>query len=412
MRVLYITAQIPWGSGEAFVFPEIEAFRARGIDVRILPLRPARKIASSKEAFEASGFSEKLPLFGIRTFILAFRTLARHPYGAARAVAKLLAASGNLVKALKNMVIVPKGLAVASVVERLQPDHIHAHWASTPSSAAFIAAEITSTPWSFTAHRWDIQENNALALKASSAEFTRTISIKGLSWVRELVPAELHDRIVCIHMGVKIADSNGMKLPRPATPKEPTIMVCPANLLPVKGHYFLLEALAILRQSGVSFQCKMLGDGPLREVLEAQTAQLGLGDVVQWMGHIPHERLLEMYSDDSRVVVVLPSIVTDEGAQEGIPVSLMEAMAAGVPVVSTETGGIPELLSRGAGLLVPPGRPDELAKALCSLVQDDSLYREIVLAGLHRVMQEFSVEASVSKLSERILGPPEGKRKL
>lgn len=96
--------------------------------------------------------------------------------------------------------------------------------------------------------------------------------------------------------------------------------------------------------------------------------------------------------------MVLPSIVTDQGEKEGIPVVLMEAMAAGVPVISTSTGGIPELLSGGAGLMVPPGDPNALADAIHEVLTDRETWNRLSVAGRGRIRQEYHLPSIASEL--------------
>ena len=115
-------------------------------------------------------------------------------------------------------------------------------------------------------------------------------------------------------------------------------------------------------------------------------------------GAIPHEKLMEMYKGGKVDLVVLPSIVTPQGEHEGIPVALMEAMAYGIPVISTNTGGIPELLSAGAGTIVEGKTPEQLVKAIGSLLEDADLRRKIGVAGYQRVKEEFNTAANVAGL--------------
>jgi len=108
---------------------------------------------------------------------------------------------------------------------------------------------------------------------------------------------------------------------------------------------------------------------------------------------VPHEKLLELYVREDIGAFVLPSLGLDGDLHEGIPVSLMEAMAFGVPVISTETGGIPELLGGGAGIIVPPADPAALAAAIARLAADPDLRRRLGERGRERVEEAFSVQA-------------------
>jgi glycosyltransferase involved in cell wall biosynthesis len=178
--------------------------------------------------------------------------------------------------------------------------------------------------------------------------------------------------------------------------------VVPANLLEVKGHTYLLQALQILGDRGVDLHLDLAGDGPLREDLLRETNELGLGDRVNFLGLVPHEKLLERLQTGVWDILVLPSIVTGSGEKEGIPVALIEAMSCRVPVVSTATGGIPELFERvDEALLVPPKDPAALAQAIERVAVDPALRERLVELGSRRVEDSFAVEQVTEELVKR-----------
>jgi len=142
----------------------------------------------------------------------------------------------------------------------------------------------------------------------------------------------------------------------------------------------------------------LAGEGELRLIVEEQAKNLGLTDRVRFLGYMPHEELLRVYEEGKIDAVVLPSVDLGDGLNEGIPVALMEAMAFGIPVVSTQTGGIPELLGGGAGLLVPPKDPEALAAVIRKLFEDQALAKEVGLAGQRRVQEDFAVEQVIARL--------------
>ena len=128
--------------------------------------------------------------------------------------------------------------------------------------------------------------------------------------------------------------------------------------------------------------------------------ELNLGDVVTLCGRLPHDKVLGMYQDGCISVLVTPSIVTEDGQREGIPVALMEAMAFGVPVISTTTGGIPELLGDGAGILVPPGDSKALADAIEVIVENSYYCAELGQKGRKKIETDFSLTSVVRQLAE------------
>jgi len=295
--------------------------------------------------------------------------------------------------------VFPKGLWLARVARQQSIDHIHAHWASTSATAALVASVVSGVPWSFTAHRWDIPENNLLGKKAQTAMFVRAIDAQGAHELA-LLAAQHQHKVRVIHMGVAVPPPGHKREQRAPGPLR---ILLGARFVEVKGHRYALEAVARLKTAGVDVSLDCAGNGPLRRAVEEHVSALNLLDRVQFHGVLDHQDLLTQLSEQRWDVALLPSI--DMGKhKEGIPVLLIEAMAAGVPVVATKTGGIPELLDGGAGVLIPERDALSIAEALGNLAADGELRRRLADTGLRRVRDQFSVESSVSALLDEILG--------
>ncbi|MBW6394560.1 glycosyltransferase family 4 protein [Thermus sp. SYSU G05001] len=384
MRVLYITSSLPFGVGEPFLYPEIRAIKDLGVDLKVVPLYP-RGTLVHPEAKAVITMVEAAPLFSWRILQVALRVLLRFPKRALQALLLLL--TPNPWHLLKNLTVFPKALWLADLAMSWRADHIHAHWAATTSSMAMAASHVSGVPWSLTAHRWDVVENNLLHRKARHARFFRCISEKTKSMALERgVPEE---KVLVLHLGVSLPALSELTSRRDRASRETFVLLCPAAFLPVKGHRFLIEALAELPDR---VQLWLAGDGPLRPELESQVQRLGLKERVRFLGYLAHDQLLELYRDNQVDAVVLPSVDLGDGLNEGIPVALMEAMAFGCPVIATATGGIPELLRDGAGLLVPDKSSQALATAILRFLNDDTLRKETAERGRLRVRTQFSVE--------------------
>jgi glycosyltransferase involved in cell wall biosynthesis len=274
-------------------------------------------------------------------------------------------------------------------------EHIHAHWGSTTATMAWIVSELTGIPWSFTLHRWDILENNILKGKVKSAKFVRCISEHGKNELLEIVGERCVGKIEMLHMGVRIPVS-GSKFQKH---RKIFTIITPANLLEVKGHQYLIEACAILVKSGIkNFQCIFYGGGPLRDKLERLVEEKKLTNYIKIPGAIPHEKLMGMYKNHEVDLVILPSITTNKGEHEGIPVSLMEAMAFGIPVISTNTGGIPELVNDESGIIVEEKNVKDITDALEKFIKDKKFGNKIGKKGMLKVKKDFNVETNVKSL--------------
>jgi glycosyltransferase involved in cell wall biosynthesis len=393
MKIAYITAHTPFGKGETFVLEEMFALAELGLELLIVPRNPPKEVFhdSARQLLDRTVW---LPLFSGR-ILLAFLKAAVLKRRFWKVLADIFRHSRTPRILVKNLAVIPKAVFIADLFREAKVQHIHAHWGSTTATMAWVASELTGIPWSMTLHRWDIAENNMLKLKVERSAFVRCISEDGRREVLRIVGEQLQHKVKVLHMGVRL----------PNTPPEKTcltrqvfVIACPANLVPVKGHRFLIEACALLRERGVrNFKCLIIGDGPLETELRRQVEELGLEEVVKFMGRLPHEKLIQMYEQGEVDVVVIPSIVTEEGEKEGIPIALMEAMAYGIPVISTETGGVPELLS-GAGIIVPPKSPQALAEAIIELMKTKKFRRQLARLGRARVEMSFSLKLNIQKL--------------
>jgi len=178
---------------------------------------------------------------------------------------------------------------------------------------------------------------------------------------------------------------------------QPPVILSVARLVEKKGLSDLILAADILRQRGHRFQVEIVGDGPLRQSLEAQVRRLGLNDRVTLLGPLPHEIIRRAYQ---RVCLfALPCVVGADGDRDGIPNVLLEAMASGVPVVSTPISGIPEVInSEEEGLLVPPNRPAQLADALERLLNSPELRERLAFAARAKIETCFSIEKNSAQL--------------
>ena len=153
---------------------------------------------------------------------------------------------------------------------------------------------------------------------------------------------------------------------------------------------------------GVDFRCLIVGAGPERRKLAEMIVKLGLGGAVTLAGALPHHRVLAILGAGAAGLLAHPSVETADGAHEGIPVAVMEAMARGVPVVVTRTGGLPELVDDETGLVVPPADPGALARAIRELLADPVGAEARAVAARYRVSREFNLEKNVSRLLSRM----------
>ena len=392
-RVAYVTAKAPFGQVEAFVIEELIELRRQGVDVRIFPVRPTDALVHG-DAESLVACSDRSSLLSLRVIGAAAITIVNRPVRSGRAILAMLVGQRPQVF-VKNLAVIPKGLWLARRILEDGIEHVHAYWASTPATIAFIAAQVAGVPFSMTAHSWDIPEGNALAAKVGSCVFTRAVAEDGRMKLRSRVPGGLMAKVRVLHLGVRLPAAF------PVSPDGRGSVLVPASLLPVKGHVVLIEALAILARTGCRPHVEFVGSGPLQDELLRVIGSAGLDGTVKLVGQLSHPELLARYEGGNVQLVVLPSVTLSGDVREGIPISLVEAMAHGIAVVASASGGIPELLE-GAGSLVPERDPGALADAIRALLDDGQLRADLGMAGRKRVAESFDVVAQTRSLIEQM----------
>jgi glycosyltransferase involved in cell wall biosynthesis len=392
-RVLYVVSLFPCWS-ETFIVREINGLIERGADVRIVSLRHPSEALVQADARALLG-RVSYPPRGIAEAAAAFRELARSPLPHARLLLKIVRGLAMRPVALaKSLVAWWRTLALVPRVRAMAPDWIHAHWATYPSTSALALAQALGVPFSFTAHAHDLFVEDHLQMeKLTAARFSVTISEFNRSLLRRRFGAEAVERLHVIRCGVRPED-----LPfKPEGEREAGRLLAVGRLDEIKGFDVLVEACARLRDAGVPFSCEIVGEGELRSSLEERVRSLRLEGSVALLGALAQEDVRARLYRAS--VFVMPSVVAADGNMDGIPVALMEAMAAGLPVVSTTVSGIPEIVTDGSnGRLVPPRDPEALADMIRSLLDDPEGRRRLAAGARETVERQFNAAREASRL--------------
>jgi glycosyltransferase involved in cell wall biosynthesis len=399
-RVAYLMSRYP-AVTETFILHEMLELSRLGLELDIFPLLGAAQDVRHPGSEELSDRVQYPRAFSAEIVRAQLYWLSRRPRRYLRAWARALHGNARSPAFLaRALVVVPRAAAIARRMEQRGVRHAHAHWATHPALAAFVVRELTGIGYSFTAHAHDLyMDRTMLGEKTAGARFVVTISHFNRALIHELLGSAAASKTVVIPCGV----DPRLFHPRPARAPDGLFRIaCVAGLRDYKGHRWLVEACATLQRRGVPFHCVLAGDGPERRAIEAQIAVSGLRGRVQLLGNQPQDRICALIEESD--VMVLPSVVTAKGMMDGIPVALMEAMASGLPVVSTRVSGIPELVQDGrTGLLVPEKDARALADAIHWLFRDPLLARRLAARGREHVLEHYNLLRNAGRLCEQLV---------
>jgi glycosyltransferase involved in cell wall biosynthesis len=390
MRIAYILEQMTGG----WLGYELDALCDLWAEIMIHPVNPA-----VYGSFEGDARYRKRTLIG-DLGRAAVTTLA-HPAATPVLFRKLSSAAGKK--------IALAALSTSYRVGRERPVIMHAHFATAPAASAWAVSRLTGIPYGFTAHGgYDLTkgpiDRDFLTVKCRDAAFVRCVSDYGR---RRLISMTGIDdaRFRVIHCGVDTRYFAPRESPEKRTRKEKTILTV-AGLVEPKGIIYLLHALAdtSLKESGV--RSIIVGDGPLRRELQEAARRLGAPAV--FVGPVGSDEVRRYYHEAD--LFVLPCVTGQDGHHDGVPVALMEAMACGVPVISTRLSGIPELVEDNkSGTLVAEKDPRELAAAVKRLLTDADARRRFSMEGRKKVVTQFEIRDVARRLMELLWACSKGR---
>ena len=399
MRLAYVVSLFPKLS-ETFILRELVELRRRGHEVTILSLKRERETLVQEEAVPFKDCT-LYPRYGWATIAAALHWFSYRPVALLTVLARMtLAHLGHPAILLRSLGLIPASLQLAREVTRRRVEHLHAHWATYPALSAWIISRLTGVPFSVTGHAHDLLlPNPMLPVKLRDCCFFATISEFNRALLIQKCGTIALDRVRLIRCGIPLnaypfatarrTDSAGADTP--------AVVVSVGRLVDYKGFDVLIRACAVLRDAGATVSCVIVGDGPEKERLAALIGKLGLARAVRLEpGHRQAEVARLIAGADIFALAAHPG---RDGLHDGILVVLMEAMALGVPVISTKLSGIPELVADNrTGLLVAPGDAEHLAAAIRRLFGDPALAETLRRGGREMIEKEFELGHAVDGL--------------
>ena len=393
--ICYITTN---GIGNAWVAAELKVLGEKGIHIDLYSMRrPHQSFFSSEWANRISQNTECLYPLPIIPFIFSILVA---PF---LFKVRFFSTLGNaLWSPRENIRARVAGLAHffvachwARKIRSKNYQLIHSQWIQSGGTIGFCASQLLGVSFSFTGHAVDLfRDRCALRDKIEHADFIIAISKfhKDFYITEGANPEKIH----VVYCGIDL-DEYAYSYSESQAPMK---ILSFGRLVEKKGYSTLIEACALLRDLGLEFQCEIAGSGPEYAKLKELTASLSVGDQVTITGQALKQEEIEEWMSTGNIFAQ-PCCWSADNDVDGIPRSLMEAMAVGLPSIATNVAGIPDLIEdQTTGLLIPEHDAEALAKAIESLIDDPLLRYHLSKSGRQIIEQRFNLETCLDPLAE------------
>jgi glycosyltransferase involved in cell wall biosynthesis len=394
-RLAYLGSGIP-DLAATFIYREIFELERQGYKVQIYSIwRPDPKKLSA----------EALPLCEQTYYLQPVRMTAligAHCYYFLRQPLRYLSTLWKMLSPLhhrpkdrfRSLLHFGEAPVLARRMELDKITHIHSHYASQPTSVARVVYLLTGIPYSFSAHAHDIWADRLLLReKLAEARFVACCSDCGRSELARQGDPDAAEKVHLIYHGIDVRRFS----PPENRPEPNNLILSVGRFESVKGYPILVRACKILKDAGIPFRCCIVGDGDEKDLVASLVKEYRLEDCFELPGAVRQEKILSYYH--RAAVFTLPCIPAADGRHDGVPNVLVEAMATGLPVVSTRIGGVPELIEHGRdGFTITPGNIEELANQLKELLQNASLRERIGSTARTKIERHFDNRKTIEPL--------------
>lgn len=393
VRIGYLLNTYPQPS-VTFIRREIHALERQGVEVHRFAMRSDRaSLVDPADLAEYERTDLVLRAGGVRLLADTLRIAARRPgdFISALRLAWQMGGQSRQQGRLRHLIYLAEAAYVARRAGDLHLQHLHAHFGTNSAAVAALVRALGGPQYSMTVHgpeEFDAPQSLSLGSKIRGSAFTVAISSHGRSQLSRWAEYGDWPKIEVVHCGIEPA-----RFPEPAPmPHGPLRLVNIGRFAEQKGQLLLPEAIARARKAGADLHLTLVGDGPMRAEIETAIARHGVGDAVTLTGWLDEAGVRRVLSESH--ALVLPSFA------EGLPMVVMEAMAAGRVVIATHIAGNPELVVPDeTGWLVPAGDPVALADAMirAAAIPIDELTR-MGQAGRARVLARHDIDVEAGKL--------------
>jgi colanic acid/amylovoran biosynthesis glycosyltransferase len=389
MKIIYITSWYPT-LNDTFVTREMTEVVNAGHTIEVCVLRPGKRRINARP-LEVSGISiNGVGLFGVGRLALGYlQCMFARPARWFRCTCEALLSAFRQPSRAPDLLLILIATAYFATRRSLRDArYIHAHFLHAGAIAARWMSRILGIPYGVTIHIPMIRFENALmAAVVTDAAVCATTSLRTVEFATQLGAPHA----VLIRSGVDVSEMK-YSPPGPLPDGCPLILGIGA-LIPEKGFDVLIQACNILRSESYPFKCRILGDGTEREALEARGRELLKNGILEMPGVLPAEEVMRQFRRAS--VLVMPCVPCSEGT-DGLPTVIIEAMAHGVPVISTRHAGIPDLVRNGeTGMLLEPGDPHSLSEAIKAMLSSPEECARLAEAARREIEHEYDLRRNV-----------------
>jgi len=400
MRIGYLAAEVP-ALTMTFVYREILGLQARGHHVSTYTVHDPKLPATD---VDIGGYEVLYDRGAVAQFFAALPIAFSMPFNVLGLKFQII---GDVIKGVKENRARAMGLPLqalvavrlAAMLKRDQVEHLHIHFAHAPAQIGMYAAKLAGIPFTVMGHANDIFEH-PLLLKEKGERSEGFVMISQYNADRMAEAGVPKDKMPIVRCGLPdISEA----LPDRKEYRDAPVIGSLGRFVPKKGMIDLIDAFARVLEAMPNAKLEIVGDGPLRREIEARIAELNLGESVLLKGAVANSEVIDWVKGLD--LFALACRVGDNGDMDGIPVALMEAMAYGVPVVSTKLSGIPELIIDGqTGKLAYPDDPKSLAEAMLVILQHPDEILPVRQMALDHLRSEFSLDVNLDRLENLFSG--------
>ena len=396
MRIGYFTNTYPRAT-DTFIQREVQGLRERGFDVRTFSVRRAgiEHNVSQYVIDEKKNTFCILPINPIKIAVCNFSAFFDSPIRYASTLKLALStAQPGLRGFIWQLFYWQEAVVLSRELRHQNVEHLHNHMGDASGTVAMLATRMASISYSIMIHGPHIffdPTHWALREKVKYSSFITCISHYCESQMMLFSDQADWNRFNIVHCGI-----NPEQFSYNEIRKQARKLLYTGRLAVEKGLPILFESLKLLKEQGYDYELTLVGDGEDRSYLEQLSSEMGIGDRLVFTGFAGQDEVRRYLLESD--IFILPSFA------EGVPVSLMEAMSCGIPVISTYVGGIAELInSEETGLLVSPSDPVQLKDAIARYIDDYDLRDNVSRQGREKVVSDYNIDNEVDKLAQLFL---------